>query len=111
MTPSILQRRPACITTWVNSVADQLTLVGPYFAGVPTTSDGFVKSGIEVGLSGEGSDIPAWRMRTGQALSVNLTKATPKGPLLVNTGNRPYYAFTVTYDVVNGVITLSRGRS
>ncbi|HAN72720.1 MAG TPA: hypothetical protein DCQ36_14175, partial [Actinobacteria bacterium] len=33
---SIGQRRPACINTWFDSVADQLTLVGPYFAGVPT---------------------------------------------------------------------------
>lgn len=107
---SIGQRRPECMNTWFDSVADRLTLVGPYFAGVPTTADGFVKSGVEVALSDAGSVFEAWRIRTGQTPSWNLATATPKGPMLVNTGNRPYYDFTVTYDTVVGTVTLSRPR-
>lgn len=104
------QRRPTCIDTWFDSVADRLTLIGPYFAGVPRTADGFAKSGVEVSLSDPGSAFEASRFRTGQTPSVNLTKVTPKGPLQVNTGNWLYYEFTVSYDTVTGTISLSRPR-
>ena len=103
-------RRTTCIDTWLDSVSDQLTLVGPSFAALPTNADGVVTSGIPVNMSAAGSSFDFWRVTTGTIPSFNYTVANPKGPQLVNTGNRIYYDFTVTYDVMIGLISLSQPR-
>lgn len=108
---TVAKRRTVCLPTWLDSVADQLTLSGPSFAGLPTNDDGVVKSGIPIHLSDEGSAFDAWSVVTGTIPSFNLTKANAKAPRLVNTGNRIYYDFTVTYDMTNGRISLSRPAS
>lgn len=107
---TIANRRTTCIPTQLDSLSDQLTLVGPSFAGLPTNDDGVVKSGIPIRMSDEGSVFDFWQVTTGTIPSFNLTKAQAKGPRLVNTGNRIYYDFTVTYDVTNGTISLAKPR-
>lgn len=108
---TVANRRPTCLPTWLDSVSDQLTLVGPSFAGLPTNDEGVVKSGIPIHMGDAGSAFDFWTVTTGTIPSFNLTKANPKGPRLVNTGNRIYYDFTVTYDVTNGTISLAKPRS
>jgi len=105
---TIAEGRTTCIPTWFDSVADQLTLNGPAFAGLPADSDGVVKSGIPIHMSAGGSAFSVWTVVTGTTPSWNLTVATPKTAPLVNTGNRIYYDFTVTYDTTIGTISLSR---
>lgn len=108
---TVAKRRTVCLPTWFDSVADRLTLSGPPFAGLPTDADGFVKSGIPIHLSAAGSAFNAWSVVTGTLPSFNLTTAKAKAPRVVNTGNRLYYDFTVTYDVVKGLISLSDPRN
>lgn len=100
--------RTTCMDTWLDSVAAQLTLAGPTFAALPTDADGVVKSGIPINMSAVGTTYDFWRIKTGTIKSYDYTVAKPKAPRMVNTGNRIYYDFTVTYDVTVGTISLSR---
>lgn len=101
-------RRTTCMDTWLDSLSDQFTLVGPSFAALPTNAEGVVKSGVPINMSAVGTAFDFWRVTTGTIPSFNYTVANPKGPRLVNTGNRIYYDFTVTYDVTVGTISLAK---
>ena len=101
-----------CVDTWFDSGFHLTRVKGSAFADVPTTSrSGVVRTGTPVTMSAPGAAFSVWSFRAGQTLSRNVIEIfSNKGRSSINTGNVPYFDYTVTYDVNRGFISLSNGK-
>lgn len=96
-----------CGPTYFDSMAPFMLVKGEDFARLRTGNAGFLTSGISVAMSAPHSSFYAWNFTSGQRFGVNRVKVSPSGNTLVNTSSALYSAFTVAYDVQEGVIALS----
>lgn len=103
--------RVQCVDTWFDSGFHPMRVKGAVFSRVNTNAAGEVRAGTRVGVADAGSSFEFWEFRAGRTASVNQVRLVSAGRAGINTGNAPYFEFVVTYDVTNGLITLSRPRS
>jgi Protein of unknown function (DUF3443) len=73
------------------------------------TGTSVVVAGNPVTVFVVGNSTPMWKFTTGLTKSADLVTLAPN--LIVNTGVQAYYAFTITYDDVDGVIGLVGART
>ncbi len=96
-----------CGATYFDSMAPFMLVKGDDFAKLRTGNGGFLVSGTSVAMSAPNSSFYAWRFDSGQRFGVNRVKVSGSGRTLVNTSSALYSAFTVAYDVQEGVVTLT----
>lgn len=97
-----------CVPTWFDSGFTVMRVKGREFSGLPTTGASQLKSGTQVGLAAGSSAFIADTFVAGSTASLNLVRVVPRGKAGINTGNAPYFEYTVTYNVVTGDIYLSK---
>lgn len=98
-----------CVDTWFDSGFHLTRVKGSAFADVPATKAGLVRSGTPVQMSAPGAAFTVWRFRAGQKLSRNAVEIfSNKGRSSINTGNAPFFEYTVTYDINRGLIALGK---
>lgn len=96
-----------CGATYFDSMAPFMLVKGDDFARLRTGNGGFLVSGTSVAMSAPTSSFYVWNFTSGQRFGVNKVKVSGQGKTLVNTSSALYSAFTVAYDVQEGVVTLS----
>lgn len=96
-----------CGGTYFDSMAPFMLIKGTSFAKVPVDSNGFVKTGTPISMGGPRTSFYAWNFDAGTRFGLNRAKVSASGKTLVNTSSALYSAFTVAYDVVRGIVTLS----
>ncbi len=101
------QLREQCVGTWLDSGFHFLRAKGAVFARVPTQQGDLVRSGTPITMAASGSAFATWRFVAGTTPSRNVAKVLPKGRAGINTGNAPFFEYTVTYDIEQGLISLS----
>ena len=101
-------RAEQCVDTWFDSGFSVMRVKGSAFARVPRTSTDAMRSGTTVSLAESGSAFAAWRFVAGTTHTLDFARVLPAGRAQINTGNAPYFQYTVTYDVERGLISLSR---
>jgi len=102
--------RTQCVDTWFDSGGHPMRAKGSAFSRVPTTPSKEVRFGTRVALADAGSAFDSWEFRAGRTASVNAVRLAPAGRAAVNTGNAPYFRYVVTYDVTQGLLSLSNPR-
>ncbi|MFM8597536.1 MAG: hypothetical protein ACKOJC_08405 [Actinomycetota bacterium] len=96
-----------CGDTYFDSMAPFMLIKGSDFAPLRTTTGGFLASGISISMGAPHTSFYAWNFTSGQRFGLNRAKVSATGRTLINTSSAIYSAFTVAYDVTEGVITLS----
>lgn len=96
-----------CVGTWLDSGFHFLRAKGAVFSRVPTQRGDLVRSGTPITMAASGSGFATWRFVAGTTPSRNVAKVLPKGRAGINTGNAPFFEYTVTYDIEQGLISLS----
>ncbi len=96
-----------CVPTTFDSQFTVLRGLGLAGRGVQTDVDGDTRLGTRVSLRAPGSAYTGWSYLSGQRASVNRTQVFKHGKPAVNTGNAIFFDFTLTYDAINGSLTLS----
>ncbi len=105
--------REQCVPTWFDSGGTIMRLVGRNFRNVPradssTSSSHLVKPGTRVRFAESSSAFYGQDFTAGRDGSRNLVRVMlGAGSPAVNTGNAPFFDFTITYDQVVGTISLS----
>ena len=99
--------RTECVPTWFDSGFHIMRVMGREFSRVRTNAASSMPPRSKVSLSGEGISFPVWSFDTGSSLRGTQVKVYPKGSGRVNTGNAPFFDFTVSYDSAQGLISLS----
>ncbi len=109
---TIGRTQTTCVDTWFDSGFHLTRVKGSAFGDVPTTSrSGLVRTGTPVAMAAPGAAFSVWQFRAGQTLSRNVIEIfSNKGKSSINTGNVPYFDYTVSYDINRGLISLSTGR-
>lgn len=102
--------RTQCIDTWFDSGFHPMRVKGAVFSRVPTTPSKEVRAGTRVALADAGSSFDFWDFRAGRTASANEVRLASAGGAAINTGNAPYFRYVVTYDVTQGLISLSNPR-
>jgi hypothetical protein len=97
----------ACVPTTFDSAFTTMRIVGRQFGRVPQDSRGMVRPGTRIGLAAEGSAFTGWSITAGRNASADLARVVSSGKPAVNTGNAPFFDFTVTYNVATGRVYLS----
>jgi hypothetical protein len=94
-----------CAPTLLDSGTYSMQVYGQPFTGVPTIGRS-VKSGIPVSLRVAGAQSSFWQFSTGAVKSENLVTIRGVTRSFVNTGVQAFFAFTVTYNDVQGTVLL-----
>ena len=94
-----------CAPTLLDSGTYSMQLYGPSFAPVPTTGR-TVKSGLAVAVSAAGAPRPFWQFSTGTIKSDDLVTLKGVTRSFINTGVQVFFAFTVTYNDLQGTVLL-----
>ncbi|MBI1352428.1 MAG: hypothetical protein GC156_15090 [Actinomycetales bacterium] len=102
--------RETCVDTWFDSGFHPMRVKGADFRRVPVNAAGQVRPGTSIALADVGSAFEAWRFRAGRTASADQVRILAKGRPGINTGNAPFFRFTVSYDVANGLVSLSDRR-
>lgn len=100
-----------CVDTWFDSGGHPVRVKGAVFSRVKTNAAKQVRTGTSVSFSSTGSAFSAWQIKSGRIASENQVVLVPSGRGGVNTGNAIYFDYTVTYDTVRGLISLTDDRS
>ena len=96
-----------CLPTTFDSEFTVLRATGVSGRGLQTDADGDFRYGTPVKLAAPGSAFTGWSYRSGQRASDTRTQAFKHGKPAVNTGNAPFFDFTITYNTVTGRLYLS----
>ena len=99
--------REECVPTTFDSAFTTMRIVGRQFGRVPQDTRGMVRPGTRIGLAAEGSAFTGWSITAGGRASADLAEVISSGKSAVNTGNAPFFNFTVTYNVATGRVYLS----
>lgn len=97
----------ACVDTWFDAAFTLMRVKGDDFAGLRTDRKGYLRTGTEVTLAAPGAAYIGHSFKAGSRASLNLVKVIPDGDPLINSGNSFYFDYTLTYDLINGRISLS----
>ena len=101
-------RPTACVPTRFDSGATEIRVKGSEFKGLPTDTSGDLRTGTHVSFGSATSAFAAHHFVAGGQASRNQVKVLPHGSSAINTGNFIYYDYTVSYDTVTGVVTMSK---
>lgn len=96
-----------CGATYFDSMAPFMLIKGTAFKRLRTNSQGFLVSGTDISMAAPNTGFYAWNFTSGQRFGLNRAKVSTSGDTLINTSSALYSAFTVAYDVREGVVTLS----
>lgn len=100
-----------CVDTWFDSGFHLTRVKGSAFADVPTEKAGVVRKGTLTRMSAPGAAFAVWEFRAGTTPSRDVVQIfSNKGASSINTGNVPYFDYTVSYDIDRGLIALSTER-
>lgn len=96
-----------CTATYFDSVLPYVLAKGSVFAKLPADSKGYLKQGRGVSVRAQGAAFSYWNFTSGRTLSSDVVKVSPNGRGLVNMGNAAYFDYTVTYDLIRGMVSFS----
>jgi len=100
-----------CVDTWFDSGFHLTRVKGKAFASVVTEKAGVVRKGTLTRMSAPGAAFAVWEFRAGTTPSRDVVEIfSNKGSPSINTGNVPYFDYTVGYDIDRGLISLSTER-